>query len=473
MTRASMRSRLLFALSLVLAACGSSNEGAGAPASEGDATEPGVPFSEQVAVDHIALYQGVKVTLVDEQAVIPVKKLNAPIIPGRPALVRVHAKTLQYRTRVRAAAELRIHVAGRPDFVASDAVKSIVPFDDLEMGSTFNFEVPGDALAPGASLEVVLHDEKATDTTVRYPEAAEESVKLNVGKLAPTLRVKFVPVRYEGDGSGRTPDMSAAAVENYEKTLYKLYPTASVEVMVRDELRWPLQVHADGEGWDTLLDALIETRSDDNAADDVYYIAVFDPAETAHDWCTSGDDYGCVLGIAPQANARDVYLRVAMITGYSGNEGTLAQELGHAMGRAHAPCGGAAAVDPDYPYGRANIGVFGWDIVDHELVDPGSRVYDFMSYCHPNWVSDYTFGGLYERMVKVAETKRTEVPMTGGAGSASSGSSASDFVRISHVQPDGSVRPGPKVRASHVDASSFGSRAIAGLRGGLRIDPVR
>ena len=118
--------------------------------------------------------------------------------------------------------------------------------------------------------------------------------------------------------------------------------------------------------------------------------------------------------------------------------------------------------------GRANIGVFGWDIVDHEIIDPGSRVFDFMSYCHPNWVSDYTFAGLYERMVKVAETKRTEVPMTGGAGSDSSG-----FVRISHVSPDGSVRPGPRVRASHIDASSFGSRSIAGLRSGLRIDPAR
>lgn len=466
MTPASMRSRLLFALSLVVAACGSSNDGAGAPASEGAATEPGVAFAEQVAVDQVAVYQGVKVTLVDERELV--KKQNAPLIPGRPALVRVHAKTLQYRTRVRAAAELRIHVPGRPDFVANDAVKSIVPLDDLELGSTFNFEVPGDALAPGASLEVVLHDEQGSDATVRYPETAEDNVPLSVGKLAPTLRVKFVPVRYEGDGSGRTPDMSAAAVANYEKTLYKLYPTSKVEVMVRDELRWPLQVHADGEGWDTLLDAIIETRSDDNAADDVYYIAVFDPAATAHDWCTSGEDYGCVLGIAPQANARDVYLRVAMITGYSGNEGTLAQELGHAMGRAHAPCGGAAAVDPDYPYGRANIGVYGWDIVDHEIIDPGSRVFDFMSYCHPNWVSDYTFSGLYERMVKVAETKRTEVPMTGGAGSDTSG-----FVRISHVSPDGSVRQGPRVRASHVDASSFGSRSIAGLRSGLRIDPAR
>ena len=295
-----------------------------------------------------------------------------------------------------------------------------------------------------------------------YPEDGS-GLSMNVGSFAPTLRVKFVPVRYDADGSGRVPDMSAAAVENYRNTLYKLYPASRVEVAVRDHLRWPLVVKPDGNGWDQLLDALIETRSDDRAADDEYYIAVFDPADSAHEWCSGG---GCVLGIAPQAMLRDVYLRVAMITGYPDNEGTLAQELGHAMGRAHAPCGGARDIDPDYPYGRANIGVFGWDVIDKELVDPGSRIFDFMSYCHPNWVSDYTFAGLYDRMVRVDETKRVEP--TGGAGG-----SEGAMLQISHVRPDGSIRPGARVRAADVDPSRLGYRAVAGLPGGIRIDQVR
>src|SRR5690606_30385090 len=135
-------------------------------------------------------------------------------------------------------------------------------------------------LAPGATMEVVLRDENASDATVRYPEEPSERLSLGVGPLAPTLRVTFVPVKYEGDGSGRMPDLSAAAVENYKNTLYKMYPASKVDVTVRSELRWPLKVLPDGEGWDHLLDALIETRSDDDAEDDEYYIAVFDPAET-------------------------------------------------------------------------------------------------------------------------------------------------------------------------------------------------
>ncbi len=456
---------LTFAL---LAACGSSaSDGGSAPKVEDAPAEPAASFAETVSVDDVGVYQAVKVSLVAEGE--RVKKVNAPVIPERPALVRVHAKALKARTKIKVAAELRVVVDGRPDAVFGAKAMTPVTLDDAELSTTFNFEVPGEAIAPGASLRVVLRNEASPEEVVSYPDDGS-ALPMNVGPLAPTLRVKFVPVRYDADGSGRMPDMSPGAIENYKNTLYRMYPTSRVEVAVRDDIRWPLAVNPDGNGWDQLLDALIETRSDDRVADDVYYIAVFDPAESAGAWCANG---GCVLGIAPQAMLRDVYLRVAMITGYPNNEGTLAQELGHAMGRAHAPCGGAQDVDPDYPYGRANIGVFGWDIVDKDLVDPGSRVFDFMSYCHPTWVSDYTFAGLYERMVKVEQTKRPEgAEPTGGAGGAEK-TKRTASVQISRVLPDGSVRPGPRVRAGDIAPDAFGFRSIAGLGGGLRIDPLR
>ncbi len=452
----------------VLAACGSTNDAGSAPKVEDAPVDPAATLGDLVAVDDIGIYQAVKVSLVAEGE--RVKKPNAPVIPERPALVRVHAKAIKPRTKVKVGAELRIHVDGRPDAVFTAKAMTPVTLDDAELSTTFNFEVAAEAIAPGASLSVALRDDASPESVVTYPGDGS-TVPMNVGPFAPTLRVKFVPVKYDADGSGRIPDMSAAAIENYKNTLYRMYPTSRVEVAVRDNIRWPLAVNPDGEGWDDLLRALIETRSDDRVADDVYYIAVFDPAPSAGAWCSNG---GCVLGIAPQAMLRDVYLRVAMITGYPNNEGTLAQELGHAMGRAHAPCGGAQDVDPDYPYGRANIGVFGWDIVDKDLVDPGSRVFDFMSYCHPTWVSDYTFAGLYERMMKVEQTKRPEgwEPSGGAGGSAKPGQREAQ-VQISTVLADGTVRRGPRVRASDVAPDTFGLRTVAGLRTGLRIDPLR
>ena len=61
------------------------------------------------------------------------------------------------------------------------------------------------------------------------------------------------------------------------------------------------------------------------------------------------------------------------------------------MSLPHAPCGDAPGVDPAYPYADASTGVWGYDFRDGgSLVSP-SRYRDLMSYCDPEWVSDYNF----------------------------------------------------------------------------------
>jgi hypothetical protein len=74
-----------------------------------------------------------------------------------------------------------------------------------------------------------------------------------------------------------------------------------------------------------------------------------------------------------------------------------AHEWGHNFGRVHAPCGGPASPDPSWPSGsgylNARIGQWGWDNVADALRDP--NVYrDVMSYCDPQWISDYTYQGV-------------------------------------------------------------------------------
>jgi hypothetical protein len=92
------------------------------------------------------------------------------------------------------------------------------------------------------------------------------------------------------------------------------------------------------------------------------------------------------------------------------------------MGRLHAPCGRPANIDDEYPYDSGRIGVWGWDPLTKELLDPEERVFDFMSYCQPVWVSDYTFQGLWQAADAVARTKRPDPTVTppadvGGSGS--------------------------------------------------------
>ncbi|MFO0677369.1 MAG: M66 family metalloprotease [Polyangiaceae bacterium] len=74
----------------------------------------------------------------------------------------------------------------------------------------------------------------------------------------------------------------------------------------------------------------------------------------------------------------------------------MVHEVGHAHGRPHAPCG-VSDTDPSFPYSGGTIGVWGYDFRSKALVSPNTGK-DFMSYCTPEWVSDYTFGKLFERI---------------------------------------------------------------------------
>ena len=71
--------------------------------------------------------------------------------------------------------------------------------------------------------------------------------------------------------------------------------------------------------------------------------------------------------------------------------GLIAHELGHNFSLDHAPCGGAAGLDPGYPYLDGSIGAWGWDFRDGGRVVQPRRVRDLMSYCGPVWISDYHF----------------------------------------------------------------------------------
>jgi len=422
------------ALAVVMVACGGTAGVETRGGGPGTATpaEPAAPprtLADDVVVDHVSVNQAVEVTLVKEGAAVAAP--NAPIIAGRPALVRVFAKPTG-RATPSLAAELRVVRPGNADVVVRAPARTIGgEMDAVDPSTTFTFELGADAITASASFSVTLGTtfESGSDV-VRYP-ADGSAAPLGAKTGSAKMRVKFVPVRYDQDGSGRTPSLSD--VSAYRNALYKMYPAADVEISVRDPLPWTKVVEGDGNGWDDLLDAVIQTRRTDRAPDDVYYVGIFTPAASLHDFC----DSACVLGVAPLAMEREIGLRVAMVLGYDeiSSGSTLAQELAHAMGREHAPCGGADGPDPEYPYARAGIGVVGWNPVTKKVVDP-SRAKDFMSYCGPTWISDYTYAGLYERLEYVS----------GGASASPQKSTGSkSAMQTYRVRADGSVRPGPIV----------------------------
>jgi hypothetical protein len=473
-TRCAVVSSCWLVATAFVGGCGSDDARANANAADGGVA---TNLASILAVDHLSVWQGVKVTLVDEGVT---KGPNAPLVPGRPAVVRVHARVTPRQKVPKLSAELRLTAPDRPELVVTSLPRLLAPLDDGVLSSTFNFDLTAEQVVPGTRATVEIHDAANAapprEELLRFP--AEGDLAFNVGDLAPKLKVRFVPVRYQADGSDREPLLDKATIESYRKSLYKLYPVSEVEISIRESFNWPLVVSPSGDGWDSLLNAVLETRSDDQAPDDVYYVGIFNPAASEREYCKGA----CVLGVAPRGLGTDVGLRAAMVVGYptERSHGTMAQEIAHAMGRNHAPCGQPAAVDRKYPYDTANIGVWGFDIVNRELVDPSGRVFDFMSYCSPVWTSDYTYNALYQRMVEVEKAKRP------------GGDTPIVITTTFRVARDGTMRPGPRIQVGPESLRELGDfpmidaahqtlsrtvrgswRDVSGIGGGLLIVPPK
>jgi len=82
---------------------------------------------------------------------------------------------------------------------------------------------------------------------------------------------------------------------------------------------------------------------------------------------------------------------------FVGGGSVMAQELGHGLGRAHAPGCGAGGPDPNYPHythpPTGTIGEYGFDYATGTVYDPSTST-DFMGYCGNQWVSPYTYRAL-------------------------------------------------------------------------------
>ena len=142
---------------------------------------------------------------------------------------------------------------------------------------------------------------------------------------------------------------------------------SKVDITVGKPLKWTTAVQATGKGWGQLLDALINLRISDGVPPNVYYYGMCAPSISFEQFCGNG----CVLGLSPAStDPNDEYQRgsigVGYLDSYAESDVTFVHEVGHAHGRQHAPCGGAAQPDPKYPYSDGSIGDWGFDSDQHD-----------------------------------------------------------------------------------------------------------
>ncbi len=351
-----------------------------------------------ITLREVALYQGVKVPLATGGAEVAQRK--APVVLGRPALVRAFVVPGAGFVAHTLLARLELINATAPPTIIESQLAVSGPSSDAALKSTFNFDVPAAALRSDTTYSVSVHELEvcggatASGDTGRFP--ATGTANLAARSSGGTFRVMLVPVRYNADRSGRLPATDAATVEKLRQQIFAMLPVENVELAVRAPMDFGVSIEASGDGWGELLDACLAARAADKPSPEVYYYCMFDPRASFRDYCNGR----CVTGLGTVPGANDVGRRGGIGLGFGDGGDTMVHELGHTLGRPHAPCGEPAGPDPRYPYAGGVIGSWGYDLRSKSLVDPQKST-DIMGYCGSQWISDYNYNLVFERVRSV------------------------------------------------------------------------
>lgn len=390
------------------AACGHSGAGAAGEAGEGGAPfEPGrgadagasadagaaglsEPPTADVGIAEISFWQTLRIPLVLSGTAAPP---NAPVVIGKSGVLRVYVAPDEAFTAHALSAELELDAAVQP-LISTKAIRAASI--DADFVSTFNFPLDGSQVQADTRWAITLRDGPDGRVLDRYPSRGQSALGA-VQVQGNTLDVTIVPIRV----GGLEPDVSPQKLAQFRDRVRALYPVADVRFTLHAQVAPGIDVGPEA-GWDELLDYVYTLRASEAPADNVFYYGLFTPTPRFDDYCASD----CTVGYSVVAEPNDVESRGSLGLGIfsdGSNEGapdTMAHELGHALGRDHAPCGVAKQDSGPFPYAGGKIGVWGLDAPKHRLLDP--RLYgDVMGYCVPSWVSDYTYRALFRRIEQV------------------------------------------------------------------------
>ena len=351
---------------------------------------------------------------------------GVPLVADRRALLRVFATADEVNGFRPEATATFFHDGAETYRTALEPPAGGIPLavDESRLERSFNAVIPGEVLQPGVSMVVELDADGALPGTSssrsRFP--AEGRYDMEVRRMPP-LRVTLVPVQYHSEENRDVNPLVAAfagelaaaamgagsaagrSVLRYARTVL---PLGDLHLALREPYRtWADTSEAGVAGLIREIELLRLMEAED-------------PRE----------HYSGIFGVPrPRSRHPDAYWidGLGMLGGRSsltashGPDGlrqrtgrlrlVFAHELGHNFGRPHTPCDepvtDPGAVDPDYPWQDGRIGVWGYDFGDRgsdggsdrpargHLFNPeGYR--DLMSYCYPQWISDYSFTRMLE-----------------------------------------------------------------------------
>jgi hypothetical protein len=357
-----------------------------------------------LVIRSIEVVQTVSMPIFDTGGEIALDKRKAAPIEGKKGLLRVFYS--QPTAQKRAKFELTLSLLQGASEVWSKTTtvgeRSSTP---AVLESTGNFEFDGSDFAAGRSVYLTVKALDGSGLLTRIPEAG--SLALHAAKKT-VVNLTFVPIRYRAEGQDLLPRLDAEDLAARKRELEDIFPTSALNLSVHEPVEWNEPLRSDGEGWGALLDAMGALRNREAPRSSEFYMALFRSAPRFDQYCKNG----CVAGLAPMVSiVRDPFYQFGISAGWGGisNSNTIAHELGHNLGRNHAPCGGALGADREYPYQDGIIGKMGFSVLESKLKVADDE-FDLMGYCDPKWISDYTYAAMGRRVAEIQEAERNEQP---------------------------------------------------------------
>ena len=401
-TATAMSPALLCALALV--ACGgdgptptaanavatnASIAGAAAPsasASEPAATPPNTAaaFAASARVNSIELAQSL---------LFPSNDRTLTLISDKTALVKVNVTTSN-TSEAKPTGNLRVENASGqllqtiPLTAPTGALPTAVP-QVPSFANSYTAVLPANRVKSGLRLSVVI-DNGQPATTIN------PKVGSTIG-----MQLVAVPVQIGGVTGQVVPGAASYVQARMPVTSVTLrtraaYVPRSITTLPTSETAWRT-------AFSRILGELADLHTLENAPDEAYYYG-FLPKRT----------FGLAgLGYVP-GNAA---LGFDVPTSPEAVRETMTHELGHNTSLPHAPCGGPANPDPQYPYPNAQLGapgryIWGYNVDTKAFIDPRrTDIHDIMSYCNGATFSDYNY-----RKIQVYLTPTAKLEKTGASG---------------------------------------------------------
>jgi hypothetical protein len=303
-----------------------------------------------------------------------------PLVQNRDGYLRVFVVANQSNS---AAPEVRVRFyvngtqQGSPVMIAAPSHSVPTAVDQSALAKSWNVAVPGSTIKPGLSILADIDPSHAIAESQRgnnsFPVSGTPQA-LSVKNLS-TLYIRFVPVKQSGNGL--TGNITSSNKDALLVKTVKIHPISaySADVHAIYTTNAPILTGGNANGaWETILSEMATLRAAEGSPRNYFGVV-----KTSY---TNG-----IAGIS--------YIGGGASLGYDGSNALeiISHELGHAWGRTHAPCGISGSTDPNYPYHAGNIGVYGMDVSTSTLYPPSTA--EVMSYCHPQWISDYTYTGVY------------------------------------------------------------------------------